>query len=45
MSVHRRMDREDVAYVNTTGYCSAIEEKNNAVCSNMDGPRNHHAEV
>ena len=39
------MDKEDVVYVNTMEYCLAIEKKHNAVCSNMDGPRNYHAKV
>ena len=29
-------------YIYTTVYYSAIKKWNNAICSNMDGPRNYH---
>ena len=30
-------------YIYTMGYCSAIKkEGNNAICGNMDGPRDYH---
>ena len=36
-------DSIDVVYVYTMGYYSAIKKEwNNAICSNMDEPRNYH---
>ena len=29
-------------YIYTTDYYSAIKEQNNAICINMDGPRDYH---
>ena len=38
------MDKEDLVYIHN-GILSAIkEEQNNAICSNMDGPRDYHTE-
>ena len=36
MSIDRRMDKEDVVYY------SDIKKWNNAICSNMDWPRDKH---
>ena len=44
MSIDRWMDKEDVVHI-----CNGIslihkKEQNNAICSNMDGPRDDHTE-
>ena len=45
MSINRGTDKEDVVHIYTMEYYSAIkEEQNNAICSNMDGPRDCHTE-
>ena len=31
-----------IRYISTMEYYSAIKEWNNAICSNMDGPRDYH---
>ena len=36
------MDEEEVGNVYTMEYYSAIKEGNNAICSNMNRPRNCH---
>ena len=37
------MDKEDVVYTHTLEYYSAIKKEwNNAICSNMNGPRDYH---
>ena len=36
------MDKEDIVYVYTMEYYSAIKKWNNATWSNMDGPRDYH---
>ena len=43
MSIDRWMDKEDVVYVKME-YDSASKECNNSICSNMNGPRDHHTE-
>ena len=44
MSIDRGMDKEDVEHIYTMDYHSAIKkEQNNAICSNMNGPRDYHA--
>ena len=44
MSINRGMDKEDVVHI----YCGILlshkKERNNAICSNMDGPRDCHTE-
>ena len=30
-------------YIYTMGYYSAVKRWNNAICSNMDGPRDYHS--
>ena len=44
MSIDRGMDKEDVVHI----YCGILlshkKERNNAICSNMDGPRDCHTE-
>ena len=37
------MDKEDVVYIHSVILPSHKKEKNNAICSNMDGPRDYHA--
>ena len=41
MSIDRGMDKEDVVHIYTVEYYSAIKKRNNAICSNMDGPRDY----
>ena len=37
------MDREDVIYIHTVEYYSVIKkERKNAICNNMDEPRDDH---
>ena len=42
------MDKEEDVYMythaHTMEYYSAIKKSENAICSNMDGPRDYHAE-
>ena len=43
MSIDRWIDKEGVVNKYTMEYYSAIrKEWNNAICSNMDGPRDYH---
>ena len=43
MSISRGMDQEDVVRMHVVEYYSAIEkEQNNAICSNVDEPGDHH---
>jgi len=45
MSINRGMDKEDVVHIYTMEYYSAIKKEwTNAICSNMDGPRERHTE-
>ena len=44
MSISRWMDKEDVAYLYNGILLSHKKEQNNAICSNMDGPRDCHTE-
>ena len=38
------MDKDDVGYINTVEYYSAIKKEwDLAICDNMDGPRGHYA--
>ena len=39
MSINRRMDKEDVVHIYNEILLSYEKEQNNAICSNMDGPR------
>ena len=39
MSINRRMDKEDVVYIHNGILLSHEKEQNNAICNNMDGPR------
>ena len=43
MSINGWKDKEDVVQY-TMEYYSAIKKWNNAICSNMDGPRDCHTE-
>ena len=44
MSINKGMDK-DVVHIYTTEYYSAIKkEQNNAICSDIDGPRDCHTE-
>ena len=46
MSTDRGMDKEDVIYIYIYIYNGILfshkKEQNNAICSNMDGPRDFH---
>ena len=43
MSIGRGLDQEDVVRMHVVEYYSAIEkEQNNAICSNVDEPGDHH---
>ena len=42
MSINRWMDKEDVLYIYNGILLSHKKEWNNAICSNMDGPRDYH---
>ena len=44
MSIDRGVDKEDVEHVHNGVLLSHEKERNNGICSNMDGPRNYHAE-
>ena len=39
------MDKEDVVHIYTRILLSHEKECNNAICSNMDGPRNFHTKL
>ena len=43
MSIDRGVDKEDVVYIHNGIVLSHKKERNNGICSNMDGPRNYHA--
>ena len=42
MSIDRCMDKEDVRYIYNGILLSYKKEWNNAICINMDGPRDYH---
>ena len=42
MSISRGMDKEDVMHIYNGVLLSHRKELNNAICSNMDGPRDYH---
>ena len=42
MSIDRGMDKDDVVYVHNGILLSRKKEWNNAICSNMDEPRDYH---
>ena len=44
MSINRGMDKEDVVYIQNGILFSHKKEQNDAICSNMDGPRDYHPE-
>ena len=44
MSIKRRTDKEDVVHIENGILLSHKKEQNNAICSNMDGPRDSHIE-
>ena len=44
MSTNRGMDKEDVVHIYNGILLSHKKEWNNAICSNMDGPRDCHTE-
>ena len=45
MSINRGMDKEDVVHIYIVEYYSAKKrEWNNAICSNVDRPRDFHTE-
>ena len=39
MSINRGIDKEDVVHIYNGILLSHKKEQNNAICSNMDGPR------
>ena len=43
MPINRRMDKEVVVHIYNGILLSHEKEWNNAICSNMDGPRDYHA--
>ena len=43
MSIDRGMDKEDVVHIYNGILLSHKKRMNNAICSNMDGPRDYHA--
>ena len=43
MSIDRGMDKEDVVCIYSEILLSCKKEWNNAICSNMGGPRSYHA--
>jgi len=45
MSSHRGMDKEDVIYIHSEILLSHKGEWNNAICSNVDGPRDYHTKL
>ena len=44
MSIDRWMAKEDMAYIYNGILLSHKKEQNNAICSNIDGPRDCHTE-
>ena len=44
MSFDRGMDKEDVVHIYNGILLSHKKKRNNAICSNMDGPRDCHTE-
>ena len=42
MSIHRVVAKEDVVHMYSRILLSHKIEQNNAICSNMDGPRDSH---
>ena len=44
MSIDREMDKEDVLHIYNGLLLSNLKGRNNAICSNMDGPKECHTE-
>ena len=44
MSIDGGMDKEDVIHIYNRILLSHKKERNNAICSNMDEPRDYHTE-
>ena len=44
MTINRGMDKVDVVYIYNGIFLSHKKEQNNAICSDMDGPTDHHTE-
>ena len=42
MAINRGMDKEDVVHIYNGILLGHKKEQNNAICSNMDGPRDCH---
>ena len=42
MSTDRGMDKEDVVHIYNGILLNLKKEQNNAICNNMDGPRDYH---
>ena len=45
MSIDKGMVKEDVVYIYKMEYYSIIKKWNNAIFSNMDGPRDYHTKT
>ena len=43
-TIDRGMDK-DVIHIYTVEYYSAMKKNENAICCNMDGPRDHHTKL
>ena len=43
MSINRGMNKEDVVHIHNGVLAIKKKEQNNAICSNMGGPRDYHA--
>ena len=44
MSIDRGLDKEDVVNIYNGMYSTIKKRWSNAICSNMDGPRDYHTE-
>ena len=42
MSINRGLDKEDVVHIYRGIILSCEKELNNAICSNVDGPKDNH---
>ena len=45
MSIDRGVDQEDVVHVHSGLLLSHQKQRNNGICSNMDGPEDYHAKL
>ena len=42
MSIYKGMDKEDMVHISSGKILSHIKERNDAIYSDMDGPRDYH---